>query len=1130
MRGDTTTTRGSQTLALLTTFLLCAPPLVAGNSSNTLNNASHASHSMGTSPATLLQRFASQPQPTCISAKKPETIRDRLDEKATTSFQSGQSLQPTGDVDPVALINSVISSTTSKNQPTISHSSPHTSAPTDTGTQIEASQETDDAFSDASFLSFEDWKKQILEKDKNAATKDEMQRRPQERQETLDSLGDDHEIDIDFGALFGDKKDQKKQQHTKDEVKAAKKQNHQDQQNEVAKAEAHKYRSKDAGKTCKERTNFASFDSGAQIMKTNKEAQSASQILSENKDRYMLNTCSAKNKFLIVELSDSILVDTVALANFEFFSSTFRQFRLSVSDQYPVKLDKWVDLGTFEAKNTREIQAFRVEDPRIWARYLRIEFLSQYGSEFYCPVSLLRVHGRTMIQDILSQEQGPIPEDEQEVEQEKTPLKEEVGETMIPEAVADIVEEEERVTEGLKEAQAALADLVKTAENITGEHSKTLVEPVRIEEVKHLLEDASMKLLSSPWSRTRDLENLFNEVKRLNQCYPWEHELDNLTSQSLSNTTEPPENKTADLPITPTEHVVLPDATISPTPTRDARKPTMGQNVTTSATPTITPSPVIDRLLESLISGPEYSSSSASSSSSSSTSSPLSSPIVLSASSVVSSLASVVKNATSIIIPAAQNATSPVSTNRTTSTSSHSAQPTTQESFFKNVSKRLANLESDSSLSLKYIEEQSRSLREAFNKAEKRQAQKVTAFLENLNGTVIPQMKGYQQMYETIWKSTVTELEGQRDLLKGETEAMGERLKLLADELVFQKRMAIGQSVLLLLCLGLVLFGRYLPGGIEVWRHHAEDIRQHHDHGIDGMQFDVDSGLSSPEQNRSPAASPGPRRPWSGKNLPARPVGRRTHSNMSQRSHPGVERPPTPFSDYAEVEAPSPRQAYVQAEMTGNLNDSTEPRQPFDNSEVIEGVGRRLPGDELPPKRLVDEILQNMAAENSDPSIIRKQLEEAVDKELLPAFSGTPHYSQSQRHPATRSNSGGSPQMVNGTGRTQHPNQHMNSLENSWTEAGTSPEQSRRQSRRPSQSAQGGYESDGGRSAGRGGPQIRITPEAPRGQRRSDSMPGSGSQTAGSGGSAQGSPEQPRRFSIARKPLPALPPGEGNKF
>lgn len=1121
MRGDTTTTRGSQALALLTTFLLCAPALVAGNTSNTLNNASHASYSMGTSPATLLRQFASQPQPTCINAKDPESIKDRLGGKATTSYQSGHSMQPTGDVDPIALINSVISSTTLMNQPTSSHSSPHTFSPTGTGTQIESSHETDDAFSDASFLSFEDWKKQILEKDKNAATKDEKQRRSHERQDTLDSLGDDHEIDIDFGALFGDKKDQKKLQHTKDEVKAAKKQN-QDQQNELAKAEAHKYRSKDAGKTCKERTNFASFDSGAQIMKTNKEAQSASQILSENKDRYMLNTCSAKNKFLIVELSDSILVDTVALANFEFFSSTFRQFRLSVSDQYPVKMDKWVDLGTFEAKNTREIQAFRVEDPRIWARYLRIEFLSQYGSEFYCPVSLLRVHGRTMIQDILSQEQGPISEDEEEVEQEKTPLKEEAGETMIPEAVADIVEEEERVTEGLKEAQAALADLVKTAENITGEHLKTLVEPVRIEEVKHLLKDASRKLLSSPWSRTRDMENLFSEVKRLNQCYPWEHELDNLTSQSLSNTTDPPENKTEDLPITPTVHVVLPDATISPTTTRDASKPTMGQNVTLSAIPAITPSPVIDGLLESLISGSEHSSSLTSSSSSS--------PIVSSASSVVSSLPSVVKNATSIIIPAAHNTTSAISINRTTSTPSHPAQPTTQESFFKNVSKRLANLESDSSLSLKYIEEQSRSLREAFNKAEKRQAQKVTAFLENLNGTVIPQMKGYQQMYETIWKSTVTELEGQRDLLKGETEAMSERLKLLADELVFQKRMAIGQSVLLLLCLGLVLFGRYLPGGIEIWRHHAGDIRPHHDHGIDGMQFDVDSGLSSPEQNRSPAASPGPRRPWNGKNLPARPVGRRTHSNMSQRSQSGVEGPPTPFSDYSELEAPSTAQAHLQAGVAANLNDSTELRQPFDNSEVIEGVGRRLPGDELPPKRQFDEVLQNMPAEVGDPDIIRKQLMEAVDKELLPALSGTSHYSQSERHPVMSSNSGGSPQMVNGTGRTQHPNQLMNSLENSWTEAGTSPEQSRRQSRRPSQSAQGGYGSDGGRSTGRGGTQLRVTHETPRGQRRSDSMPCSGCQTAGSGGSAQGSPEQPRRFSIARKPLPALPPGEGNKF
>ncbi|OCL04389.1 hypothetical protein AOQ84DRAFT_269950, partial [Glonium stellatum] len=86
----------------------------------------------------------------------------------------------------------------------------------------------------------------------------------------------------------------------------------------------------------------------------------SSSVLVENKDSYMLNECAAPNKFLVVELCDDILVDTIVLANFEFFSSMFRTFRISVSDRYPVKLERWKELGVFEARNSRDIQAFLV--------------------------------------------------------------------------------------------------------------------------------------------------------------------------------------------------------------------------------------------------------------------------------------------------------------------------------------------------------------------------------------------------------------------------------------------------------------------------------------------------------------------------------------------------------------------------------------------------------------------------------------------------------------------------------------------------------------------------------------------------------------------------------------------------
>lgn len=85
----------------------------------------------------------------------------------------------------------------------------------------------------------------------------------------------------------------------------------------------------------KDRFNYASFDCAATIIKTNKEAKGAHNILIENKDSYMLNKCDAPNKFVIIELCQDILVDTVVIGSFEFFSSMFKDIRISVSDRFP---------------------------------------------------------------------------------------------------------------------------------------------------------------------------------------------------------------------------------------------------------------------------------------------------------------------------------------------------------------------------------------------------------------------------------------------------------------------------------------------------------------------------------------------------------------------------------------------------------------------------------------------------------------------------------------------------------------------------------------------------------------------------------------------------------------------------
>lgn len=150
-------------------------------------------------------------------------------------------------------------------------------------------------------------------------------------------------------------------------------------------------------KIYKDKFNYALADCAATVVETNAQARSAAAILRENKDTYLLNECLAPAKYVVIELCQDILVRQVVVGNFEFFSSVSRLMRVLVSDAFPAKT--WHHLGDFEANNVRDLQTFDIESPLIWARYLKLEVLSHYGNEFYCPISVVRVHGTTMMED-----------------------------------------------------------------------------------------------------------------------------------------------------------------------------------------------------------------------------------------------------------------------------------------------------------------------------------------------------------------------------------------------------------------------------------------------------------------------------------------------------------------------------------------------------------------------------------------------------------------------------------------------------------------------------------------------------------------------------------------------------------
>uniref|UniRef100_A0A670XRE4 SUN domain containing ossification factor n=1 Tax=Pseudonaja textilis TaxID=8673 RepID=A0A670XRE4_PSETE len=139
-------------------------------------------------------------------------------------------------------------------------------------------------------------------------------------------------------------------------------------------------------KVKKNRNNYASVECGAKILAANPEAKSTSAILIENMDLYMLNPCSTKIWF-VVELCEPIQVKQLDIANHELFSSTPKDFLVSISDRYPT--NKWIKLGTFHARDERNVQSFPL-DEQMYAKYAKVELVSHFGSEHFCPLSLIR--------------------------------------------------------------------------------------------------------------------------------------------------------------------------------------------------------------------------------------------------------------------------------------------------------------------------------------------------------------------------------------------------------------------------------------------------------------------------------------------------------------------------------------------------------------------------------------------------------------------------------------------------------------------------------------------------------------------------------------------------------------------
>ncbi len=83
----------------------------------------------------------------------------------------------------------------------------------------------------------------------------------------------------------------------------------------------------------------------------------------------------------------------MSLGNLELFSSSPKDVEIGISDRYPTR--DWTKLGPFTLPDIRAIHSitFPATNASTFGKFLKVNILSHYGEEHFCPLSLVRVNG-----------------------------------------------------------------------------------------------------------------------------------------------------------------------------------------------------------------------------------------------------------------------------------------------------------------------------------------------------------------------------------------------------------------------------------------------------------------------------------------------------------------------------------------------------------------------------------------------------------------------------------------------------------------------------------------------------------------------------------------------------------------
>lgn len=138
--------------------------------------------------------------------------------------------------------------------------------------------------------------------------------------------------------------------------------------------------------------NFAAHSAGAVVIeKSPASAKGFHNLLNDDKDKYGI--CSSKDdKWVVIGLSEDVLITSVTIATYEKYSSVIREFHLLASPVYPTL--EWIKLGKFIAEPRLGEQMFNIVNVSgAHTRYMKLEILSHHFDEELFTISQIKVHG-----------------------------------------------------------------------------------------------------------------------------------------------------------------------------------------------------------------------------------------------------------------------------------------------------------------------------------------------------------------------------------------------------------------------------------------------------------------------------------------------------------------------------------------------------------------------------------------------------------------------------------------------------------------------------------------------------------------------------------------------------------------